>query len=162
MAINPSKVKFGSSTYTLIVIESNPCYHSGWESQTPELFISFNINFGREWHKTTPPSQKNIRQGYGCPGQVLKYIVKVTENSSNNKPHCWNCSKSKLGLVNANFHDKSAVNSTNSNIFCYLTTHDPRGPKLERWADKMREIGAMLGWPTPTPLNLVCVLCQSA
>ena len=35
-----------------------------------------------------------------------------------------------------------------------------RGPKLERWADKMREIIAMLGWLTP--LYLVCVLCQSA
>ena len=32
------------------------------------------------------------------------------------------------------------------------------GPKLERKADKMREIVAMLGWLTP--LYFVCVLCK--
>ena len=35
-----------------------------------------------------------------------------------------------------------------------------RGSKLERQADKMREIVVMLGWLTP--LYLVCVLSQSA
>ena len=35
-----------------------------------------------------------------------------------------------------------------------------RVPKLECYADKIREIAAMLGWLTP--LYLVCVICQSA
>ena len=38
------------------------------------------------------------------------------------------------------------------------TTH--RGPKLECYADKMREMLPKIGWLLL--LNLVCVLCQSA
>ena len=36
----------------------------------------------------------------------------------------------------------------------------PRGPKLEHYADRMREILPKIGWLLL--LDLVCVLCQSA
>ena len=41
-----------------------------------------------------------------------------------------------------------------------IESDEIRGSKLERQADKMREIVVMLGWLTP--LYLVCVLSQSA
>ena len=45
-------------------------------------------------------------------------------------------------------------------IKCTLEYTKHRGSKLERLADKMREISAVICWLLP--LYMVCVLCQSA